>query len=67
MTGQQLYETYLKACGWSPATAPPWDSMQLHRQKAWERAAAAAREEQVLPTGAVKLFSAMLAAVSLAP
>jgi hypothetical protein len=67
MTGQQLYETYLKACGWSSSTAPAWNALQLHRQKAWEMAAAAAREEQVMATGAIKVYSAMLAAVSLAP
>jgi len=67
MTGQRLYETYLAACGWSPSTAPAWKSLQLHRRNAWDAAAKAARDERVMATGAIKVYLAMLAAVSLAP
>lgn len=67
MTGQKLYETYLSACGWQPRSVVTWADMQAHRQHAWERAAQAAGEEQVMPTGAIKLYAAMLEAVSLAP
>jgi hypothetical protein len=66
-TGQNLYETYLAATGWAPTPKNAWKNLEANRQRAWEKASTAAREEQCMPTGAIKIYAAMLEAVSLAP
>jgi len=67
MTGKQLYDVYLRAFGWSPSSVPTWEKLEPHRRAPWEKAAAVAVGERILPTGAVRIYAAMLAAVSLAP
>jgi hypothetical protein len=67
MTGQSLYETYLSNRGWSPGTAPAWDSLEAHRRRAWDEAAESLDALGMTAGLAVRIYVWVLQAVSLAP